>query len=1409
MSEKTNYSLTVKYNGETYVVGRCDCELPIATETTLGGIKVGNNLSITTEGVLSAKDTTYSNATQNASGLMSSSDKTKLDGIPSNAEHNQNAFSNISVGSDTINATSETDTFSVETTNIDLSASPASKKITFALTSENIITALGYTPIKTDTNTSHYHGVGVGLLGSGSDGISGGTFTYKLALQSETLDVNNALVRPASNANRIYPLILDKSGKLATIVPWTDTTFTLEQATSGALGGVKIGYTNNAKNYAVELDTNGKMFVNVPWENTIYVLPQANNTSLGGVKIGYTPNGKNYAIELDTDGKMFVNVPWEDTEYTLPTASKNTLGGIKVDSGVDGLKLENETLKVDTSTIATKEEVNAKLDTETYNTYVETTAPNTYVAKENFKANYLDTNDVFYTTNFTATNIISTLGDNAVNKATKDGEGNVINTTYAKKADISDMVTISGNQTITGVKTFSASNKFTSENTFTHATYAPTWSDIANGIGKSSCFTRGAFMQLFTGQIMLPNAKYSESTKGYNTESGKLKIQTYTTSGGQPTNPTDIAVFSADGLEIAGTITANGKQVATTETATTSANGLMSSADKSKLDNIEENANNYVLPTASSNAKGGVKVDGNGLVVENEVLKVDETIALKADLTSKLDTSTFNTFINTTAPSKYVAIENFKTTYLDANSVAYEEDFEDYYNKSTIDTKLASKANTSDIPTNNNQLVNGANYITKEVNDLTYYYTITQINSIVETIKKGAQQVVEEKPSDPTEGVIYLVGSDAPYELWIYEDGKGWIYLGKTTIDLTGYVKGSNLTADKVILGNGSSNIKVSSYAITTSLGTDNTTIPTSLAVKTAIENAKYTLPKATTSTLGGIIVGSNLTITEDGVLSAVVDSFELNAATATALGGIKIGYAENAKNYAVKLDSNNKAYVSVPWTDTTYTLPLMNASTRGGAKIGYTQNGKNYPVELSNEQMFVNVPWTDTIYTLEVATSDKLGGVKVGYTSSGKNYAVQLDTNNKMFVNVPWTDTDTKYTLPTMSATEKGGAKVGNGLAIESDTLNVDTSVVATQTDLDTKVNKSGDTMTGTLVAPIIQTGTSASNYFQSQKFRGQGDASTYYHAVDFGYNNHNQVDFYEYGGIYNFWKNISAAATSDTSNRVASLQLGKLVERSYTLTYPGKSGTIALTSDIKTYDNATTSASGLMSASDKTKLDGIAENANNYSLPIASATTLGGIKIGTNLSIDANGVLSSKDTTYTLPIATSDNLGGAKIGYTENNKNYAVKLDSNNKMYVSVPWTDTDTTYTFTPNNPTLAWGTTSTIGTIGGQTFKVTMPSNPNIDTHYTTMAYIGAKDAKSNAATANGSTYLKVYDNSTLRSQFLVKGSGATSVVSDASGNVEIKTPIDNSTITSGANGLEAHPVEISIDNSSRLITLNIK
>jgi len=93
------------------------------------------------------------------------------------------------------------------------------------------------------------------------------------------------------------------------------------------------------------------------------------------------------------------------------------------------------------------------------------------------------------------------------------------------------------------------------------------------------------------------------------------------------------------------------------------------------------------------------------------------------------------------------------------------------------------------------------------------------------------------------------------------------------------------------------------------------------------------------------------------------------------------------------------------------------------------------------------------------------------------------------------------------------------------------------------------------------------------------------------------------------------------------------------YCTNHSGMGGTINVGST--TYSNATTSADGLMSSADKTKLDGVATSANNYSLPTASASTLGGIKIGTGLSIDGSGVVTASG-------GSSSSTGGSLVPIT-----------------------------------------------------------------------------------------------------------------------------------------------------------------
>lgn len=83
---------------------------------------------------------------------------------------------------------------------------------------------------------------------------------------------------------------------------------------------------------------------------------------------------------------------------------------------------------------------------------------------------------------------------------------------------------------------------------------------------------------------------------------------------------------------------------------------------------------------------------------------------------------------------------------------------------------------------------------------------------------------------------------------------------------------------------------------------------------------------------------------------------------------------------------------------------------------------------------------------------------------------------------------------------------------------------------DPSNKVDKTGDTMSGGLTATFFQTGDNESNYFRCRKLRGEGDATVYYHAIDFGYPGNNKTDFYEYSGIWNFYQN----QTEDGSGKI-----------------------------------------------------------------------------------------------------------------------------------------------------------------------------------------------------------------------------------------------------------------------------------
>ena len=76
-------------------------------------LTAGTNITISGSAI-SAKDTTYNDATQSAHGLMTAADKKKLAGIAAGAEVNQNAFSTIATGSARYAATAKQSAFLID-----------------------------------------------------------------------------------------------------------------------------------------------------------------------------------------------------------------------------------------------------------------------------------------------------------------------------------------------------------------------------------------------------------------------------------------------------------------------------------------------------------------------------------------------------------------------------------------------------------------------------------------------------------------------------------------------------------------------------------------------------------------------------------------------------------------------------------------------------------------------------------------------------------------------------------------------------------------------------------------------------------------------------------------------------------------------------------------------------------------------------------------------------------------------------------------------------------------------------------------------------------------------------------------------------------------------------------------------
>lgn len=408
----------------------------------------------------------------------------------------------------------------------------------------------------------------------------------------------------------------------------------------------------------------------------------------------------------------------------------------------------------------------------------------------------------------------------------------------------------------------------------------------------------------------------------------------------------------------------------------------------------------------------------------------------------------------------------------------------------------------------------------------------------------------------------------------------------------------------------------------------------TKYALKTDNAPTATKLRAARTIALSGAVTGS------------VSSDFGSNVTISTTLANFD---ASKIASGTISIDRLPKAALErlIVVADDAARFALTTATAQSGDTVKVTSTGKMYLIKdeskLNSEDGYEpytasqasSVPWSGvtgkpSTFTPPTSSATVLGGIKVGYTTSGKNYKVQLDSSGNAYVNVPWTDNNTTYneaTADTLGLVKIGYASNGKNYAVLL--ANGKMYVNVPWTDSNTTYTQATSDNLG-----LVKIGYSANgkNYPVALDGNGKMYVNVPWTDTNTTYTNMGAAS-------------ASAAGKAGLVPAPAAGAQAKYLRGDGTWQTPPNT----------TYSNmrgATSSAAG--------------------SAGLVPAPAAG--KQASFLRGDGAWVIPT-NTTYAK--ANTTTLGLVMIGYAENGKNYPVELDSSGKMYVNVPWTDTNTTY------------------------------------------------------------------------------------------------------------------------------------
>ena len=255
---------------------------------------------------------------------------------PSNAEKNQNAFSNIKVGSTTIAADTTTDTLTLEGSNVTITPDATNDKVTIGITKENVTAALGYTPPTTATKYTHPATAGNTHIPAG--GSSGQILRWSADGTAVWGNDNNTTYSEATTSTAGLMSSGDKI-KLNGIATGANKTIVDSALSTSSTNPVQNKVVNdaidnlaaqieNAGSIDIDLDGDGSNIGDAPpinantlngrYENELHV---DNSDRLGGVP------ANEYAKLVDLDNinssGMSMELLWENASPTSTFASQH------------------------------------------------------------------------------------------------------------------------------------------------------------------------------------------------------------------------------------------------------------------------------------------------------------------------------------------------------------------------------------------------------------------------------------------------------------------------------------------------------------------------------------------------------------------------------------------------------------------------------------------------------------------------------------------------------------------------------------------------------------------------------------------------------------------------------------------------------------------------------------------------------------------------------------------------------------------------------------------------------------------------------------------------------------------------------------------------------------------------------